>query len=341
MPTVPSKQFGRVITWRGLASVLIPLILVAVLGIVFLIVAALRADKDDVFTYPSDEIDWADILPTATPQPLDTPEMIGDGVWLIGEEEQGGIYRVTEPLTVDGPWCYWTTYSGDEVAEEAVVDRQLIDGGIPTVNLAGVGVFESDDCGTWERVETSELFDNADAPAKITTGEWLVGEDVAPGLYRLSSPPTEDDTGFVWCSWFLYDGAGATYTTQVENGFPVGGLPTVQLATGQTFASDSCGTWLPVDPATLFDNADARTEFGPGVWLVGEDIAPGTYSMTEAVKEEDGFTLCTWSIASTFGGAFESGLDWGTADEGIETVTIATGQQFESDGCGDWELTAP
>lgn len=69
-----------------------------------------------------------------------------------------------------------------------------------------------------------------------------------------------------------------------------------------------------------------------GTWVVGEDIAAGTYKVVEAVPAD-----CYWSItkSGTNGGdIIENDIPGG----GKPKVTLKKGQDFTTRGCGDWAL---
>jgi hypothetical protein len=73
---------------------------------------------------------------------------------------------------------------------------------------------------------------------QIEDGTWLVGEDVAPGTYRLAAPVSSG-----MCYWGIYK-AGTNQADIVDNGVETGGRPTVTLKAGQEFKSSGCGTWM-------------------------------------------------------------------------------------------------
>lgn len=75
--------------------------------------------------------------------------------------------------------------------------------------------------------------------------------------------------------------------------------------------------------------------FGPGRWVVGEDIKAGTYKTTEPVTSD----RCYWAITrSGSNGDDIHSNDFGT--QGNHTVTLKKGQDFESTECGSWKLSS-
>ncbi|WP_281860545.1 hypothetical protein [Salana multivorans] len=82
---------------------------------------------------------------------------------------------------------------------------------------------------------------------------------------------------------------------------------------------------------TATEQQIAANTFGPGRWVVGVDIEPGTYRVTEPVTGD----RCYWAItrSGTNGDSIVSN-DFGTL--GNHTVTLSEGQDFESTRCGSW-----
>lgn len=74
-----------------------------------------------------------------------------------------------------------------------------------------------------------------------------------------------------------------------------------------------------------------ETAFGPGAWLVGEDIAPGKYKTAEQVGEG-----CYWEITTGPNGDDIVANQFVAESGGIQRVTLKKGQQFDSNDCGDW-----
>lgn len=76
-------------------------------------------------------------------------------------------------------------------------------------------------------------------------------------------------------------------------------------------------------------------QFSDGRWLVGEDIAPGTYQVSEEIATSE-IGLCGWNITTDIERSFAETLDSDLVDEGRPTVTLEVGNQFKTTGCGDW-----
>ena len=64
-----------------------------------------------------------------------------------------------------------------------------------------------------------------------------------------------------------------------------------------------------------------------GVWMVGDDIKPGTYKLREAYTGD----MCYWGISQN-GRIVDNDIVTG----GRPTVTLRKGQEFKNQGCGVW-----
>lgn len=71
----------------------------------------------------------------------------------------------------------------------------------------------------------------------IEEGDWVVGEDIAPGTYKTATTVN----GF--CYWGIYK-AGSNKSNIIDNGVATGGRPSVTLKKGQEFTNQGCGTFV-------------------------------------------------------------------------------------------------
>lgn len=87
-------------------------------------------------------------------------------------------------------------------------------------------------------------------------------------------------------------------------------------------------------PAPAAPAAPAAATVGEGQWIVGEDMAAGDWRMVEAY--EDGGIGCFWSIYKA--GSNQSDIIQNDIVTGGKArVSVKKGQEFETQGCGDWE----
>lgn len=153
------------------------------------------------------------------------------------------------------------------------------------------------------------------------TGIFAVGRDVAPGTYRTR-------TGAPGCTWarLLTDSEDGTEEDILS--FAVTDLPTVTTIkpTDPFFGTDGCAEWT-ADLSPLTSSPVAS--FGDGTWIVGSDIAAGTWTPSNQ-------DACTWARVSNFASDADSLIEF---REGWQqgAVTIRSSDAgFYSDGCGTW-----
>lgn len=151
-------------------------------------------------------------------------------------------------------------------------------------------------------------------------GTHVVGTDIAPGTYRNSSSSAG-------CYWERLSGFGGTFDEIIANEFAeYRQLVTIE-ETDVGFSSEDCGTWTQdLSPITSSPTAS----FGDGMYLVGVDIAPGTW-------RNDGSSGCYWARLSGFSHQFADIIANEYSDS-QQTVTISSSDVgFESDDCDTWQ----
>jgi len=201
-----------------------------------------------------------------------------------------------------------------------------------TGTLAAVATPETPATGTPEVAATtapgetpSPVASATTAPAPTASGSGFgdgirtIGVDVFPGTYRTRQPAE-------FCYWArltAFTGQDSDIITDSvdENGFSVVTI----LPSDAGFESDGCGQWTSDLSAVT---SDPRAPFSDGTYIVGTDIAPGTWATSDATD------TCYWERTSGFGASLEEVID-----NNIEgpTVTIeASDTGFYTAGCGTW-----
>lgn len=187
------------------------------------------------------------------------------------------------------------------------------------------GLYVERNCGSWAPAPTV-------GPQATTfgAGAWIVNADIAPGTYRSTGTDRR-------CIWERRSGFGGTFeeTIALAGTFALEGSEVIQTvnisATDVGFSTDEdCGSWSLVP--TLGPQA---TTFGTGTWVVGVEIAPGTYRSTDTSGD------CVWNRLSGFGGTLD---EWVASDftEVVQTVTISAADiSSASEGFGRWTLVEP
>jgi hypothetical protein len=161
---------------------------------------------------------------------------------------------------------------------------------------------------------------------------------VSPGLYRTLG--TDHVTGG-WCNWQRLDASGAVVGQGPwvppapyagDSATETGPLYTDILPSDATFTSHSCALFWKVSSPGSNPQATPGEPFGPGDFLVGPEVAPGTYTAPQI-----GFS-CSWARVRDFRGSPSSIIQQGGSVASTPTVTIeATDYGFQSGaGCFNW-----
>ncbi len=175
--------------------------------------------------------------------------------------------------------------------------------------------FISGGCGTWEPwapvVQPGQAFGD---------GTYVVGAEVAPGLYRAAAPTESCErarlhnfTGEGWINW-SGQWSGPVEIVEIEE-------------TDAGFFSEGCGEWS--DQWTPI--VAPGQPFGDGAYVVGVDIAPGRYRTASATDE------CEWRRLGTFAKPQRS---LGKDDSPIAEIAPSDAG-FVSSGCGAWSPLVP
>ena len=158
------------------------------------------------------------------------------------------------------------------------------------------------------------------------SGQWLVGTQIAAGRYY--SQPGDG------CYWERLSGLGGAFGDIIANGFHLGDLQWIVEILPGDMAFDSeveCGVWRQTAPL------GAQTTIRAGMWAVGAQITPGTYTS----NVQDG---CYWARVRNFESTFESIVanDFITTP-GQRSLTIAASDAgVESTApCGTWARVTP
>lgn len=158
-------------------------------------------------------------------------------------------------------------------------------------------------------------------PFSFGAGTYAIGSAIPAGRYRSNNPAVTS------CYWARLSGFGGTLGEIIAND-NASGPAVVDIAAGDKgFMSSSCATWVAVvGPITTSPTAP----FGPGAFIVGTDIAAGTWSAAA------GFPNCYWQRSRTFTG-LTSDIITNNFGPSPAIVTIPSSDvEFYSSGCGSW-----
>ncbi len=172
-------------------------------------------------------------------------------------------------------------------------------------------------------------------PASFSAGVVLVGTDIPPGIYETDVP----NDGPEYCYWerlndvsFTEPGLGSPEDAVIAGGnsWPGSHFIIEILATDVAFNSYDCGNFTqfvaPKSPAT---------SFGPGIWLVGQQIVPGHYESSGDPSAEFG---CYWARLDAVTGWSFNVIAY-QPFAGADTADITADDfAFDSNGCGNWTM---
>ncbi len=150
-------------------------------------------------------------------------------------------------------------------------------------------------------------------------GTWLVGTDIEPGRYRATDGRS--------CYWERLAGLSGSFSDIIANGNEDGASAVVDVAeTDRAFSTERCGRWTQLEAAAT---SAPDAPFADGVWVVGLDIAPGTWRSA-------GADSCYWERLADFSGTFDGILanDNVTGPAIVEILPTDVG--FRAQRCGEW-----
>ena len=153
-------------------------------------------------------------------------------------------------------------------------------------------------------------------------GAWVVGRDIEADTYRSSAT---DGT----CYWERLSSLDREFDDLIANDQSFGRAVVTIDANDAGFYSEDCGTWsTDLSPITT----DPTASVGDGTWIVGVDIAPGTW------RNDNVSATCYWERVSGFSGEGYDLLANGALNSPqTQTVTIAaTDAGFKTMDCGTW-----
>jgi hypothetical protein len=157
---------------------------------------------------------------------------------------------------------------------------------------------------------------------QFSNGQYLVGTQIVAGRYYVA--PASN------CYWERESGTGGTLGEIIDNDFV--GFSSPQwivdiLSSDKAFKSDSCGTWFKDAPRT-----GVQTSISQGMWLVGSQVTPGTYSAPAQYG-------CYWERLSNFQGSLYSIIanDFvSSAGQALVTISSSDVGFDTSPSCGTW-----
>lgn len=149
-------------------------------------------------------------------------------------------------------------------------------------------------------------------------GTWTVGSDVQPGVYVAD--------GGDGCSWQRLSDPAAGPGDVTAQGLPLPHTAVAIMPDDAAFKTEGCGAWTALED---YSGPQATEVPGDGIWIVGEDVVPGTYTA-------EGGDLCMWQRLKAFTPDLDSVIRMG----GDPKVTVEAGDAaFLTTACGAWSRT--
>ncbi len=155
-------------------------------------------------------------------------------------------------------------------------------------------------------------------PSFSGNGGYVVGQQIAAGTYRTRT----DSTG---CYWERLRGFSGSSDEIIANNFSDFHDVVTISPSDVGFTSSKCATWTQ-DLRSITSSPTAS--FGSGTFIVGTDIAAGTWSPT-------GGADCYWERVKDFSGTFD-GLIANNYGSSLPVTISASDAGFSSTNCGVW-----
>ncbi|MET7622754.1 hypothetical protein [Streptomyces sp. NPDC005408] len=167
---------------------------------------------------------------------------------------------------------------------------------------------------------------------EVGPGTHQVGKDMPPGTYRTQGP---SDSDLPNCYWARLKDASGEFDAIIANG-NAQGPTTVTVNTGEYFETSGCRNWIKEEgppPQEKAPQPESPAGVGPGTHQVGKDMPPGTYR-TQGPSDSD-LPNCYWARLKDASGEFDAIIANGNP-QGPTTVTVNTGEYFQTSGCHNW-----
>lgn len=168
--------------------------------------------------------------PTPTPAPTPEPVAFGPGQHRVGTDISAGRY-FSDP----SGFCYWERQSGAGGTLDDILANNIVGDTLQEIVdiLPGDFAFEArDGCGDWFSTPRAGM------QSGIPPGKWLVGSQVAPGVYQVNAGEN--------CYWERLSSFDGTLDAVLANDFVGDGGPQlVEVRAGDVgfYTDEDCGSW--------------------------------------------------------------------------------------------------
>ena len=253
------------------------------------------------------------MLTAAAAIPMES-NAISSGTYIVGADIAPGLYRGEVPEDAFG--CSWKRLSSFRGDRDSVIEIDTISEGQYYIEVLDSDYAAEFTCPVAAfSTETATPIEDDDTKL----GAYIVGFDIAPGLYRGEVP--EDAFG---CSWKRLSSFRGDRDSVIEIDTISEGQYYIEVVDSDYAAEFTCPvTAFSTETATPIEDDDIKL----GAYIVGFDIAPGLY---RGEVPEDAFG-CSWKRLSSFRGDRDSVIEIDTISEGqyyIEVVDSDYAAEF-------------
>jgi hypothetical protein len=150
---------------------------------------------------------------------------------MVGPELKPGRYIAA---AIEGHGCEWARLA--DAAGTTVIATEKDIGGQAIVDILDTdAALRSTGCGTWSPYTAQ----SAPPKATIEEGDWVVGEQIEPGAYRVAQTP-----GCTWTRASGFEHTSGEVTETEDSSISLEGPFFVTLAAGERFSTQGCDRWV-------------------------------------------------------------------------------------------------
>ena len=239
----------------------------------------------------------------------------GSGTFKVGSQVAPGIYVSAARVTQS---CYWARLSDLSGSFDSIIANEFGKG------QQVVEILESDAGIQVRRCQTFRKLGSLKQLKQVPTdGIYVVGMQIPPGVYVSATRVNKS------CYWARLSNFQGDIDGIISNENGKGQHIVEILESDVGFEVSGCANFRPV--TQLKPLVEVPSE---GIYAVGQQIAPGTYTSTANSSS------CYWARLSDFSGTVD-GIIENDFTSGQQIITIeSTDIGFKTSGCGKWVPTS-
>ncbi len=235
----------------------------------------------------------------------------GSGTFKVGSQVAAGIYVSATKTTSS---CYWSRLADFSGSFDSILANEFGKGQQVVEILETDAGIKVSRCAKFNKLGTLKALKSI--PSE---GVYVVGQQIAPGLYVSDTKINKT------CYWSRLGDFQGSLDSILANELGKGQQILEVLEGDVGVKVSGCATFNKLGTLKPLANIPAE-----GVYLVGQQIAPGTYQSTATSGS------CYWARLSNFNDSIDSIIANDYTD-GQQIVTIeASDLGFKTSGCGTW-----